>query len=58
LLAAALLELAESPGRRHAFGTAGLAAARTRTWEAAIAELVGTYRRVLGLEPLRARAAA
>ena len=58
LLAAALLELAEGPARRRAFGTAGLAAARARTWEAAIAELVGTYRRVLGLEPLKARAAA
>jgi glycosyltransferase involved in cell wall biosynthesis/predicted metal-dependent phosphoesterase TrpH len=58
LLAAALLELAESPARRQALGAAGLAAARARTWEAAIAELVATYRRVLGLEPLRARAAA
>jgi glycosyltransferase involved in cell wall biosynthesis len=58
LLAAALLELAESPARRHALGAAGLGAARARTWEAAISELVGTYRRALGLEPLKARVAA
>jgi len=57
-LAAALLELAEDPARRAAFGAAGLEAARARTWDAAFAQLAGVYRRVLGLEPAAARAAA
>jgi glycosyltransferase involved in cell wall biosynthesis/predicted metal-dependent phosphoesterase TrpH len=56
LLAAALLEVAESPARR-AYGAAGLAAARARTWDAAIAQLAGVYRRVLGLESAAALAA-
>jgi len=58
LLAAALVELAELPIRRAALGAAGLAAARARTWETAIAQLAGTYRRVLGLESRPALAAA
>ena len=49
-LAAALLELAESPARRAALGAAGLAAARGRTWGGAIGQLATVYRRVLGLE--------
>jgi glycosyltransferase involved in cell wall biosynthesis len=57
LLAAALLELAESPARRAAFGAAGLAAARARTWDAAIARIAAVYERVLGHEPARALAA-
>jgi glycosyltransferase involved in cell wall biosynthesis/predicted metal-dependent phosphoesterase TrpH len=56
-LAAALLELADDPARRTALGAAGLAAARARTWDAAIAELAGVYARVLGHEPVRALAA-
>jgi phosphatidylinositol alpha 1,6-mannosyltransferase len=56
-LAASLLELAESPARRAAFGAAGLAAARARTWDSAIAQLGTTYRRVLGLEAPAALAA-
>jgi phosphatidylinositol alpha 1,6-mannosyltransferase len=57
-LAAALLELVESPSRRAAYGSAGLAAARTRTWDAAIAQLCGVYCRVLDLEPAAALVAA
>jgi len=57
-LAAALLELAESPARRAALGAAGLAAARARTWESAIGQLAVVYRRVLGLEAATERAAA
>jgi glycosyltransferase involved in cell wall biosynthesis/predicted metal-dependent phosphoesterase TrpH len=56
-LAALLLELAESPARRAAFGAAGLASARARTWDAAFAQLTTVYRRVLGLEPPAALAA-
>ncbi|HLX21216.1 MAG TPA: glycosyltransferase [Gaiellaceae bacterium] len=58
LLAAALLELAESPARRAAYGAAGLAAARARTWDAAIASLGDTYRQVLGLNRTRTLVAA
>ncbi|HEY2072122.1 MAG TPA: glycosyltransferase family 1 protein, partial [Gaiellaceae bacterium] len=58
LLAAALLELVESPTRRAAYGAAGLAAARARTWDTAIAQLDDVYRRVLGLEPTAALVAA
>jgi glycosyltransferase involved in cell wall biosynthesis/predicted metal-dependent phosphoesterase TrpH len=57
MLAAALLELAESPTRRAAFGEAGLAAARARTWDAAIAQITAVYAGVLGSEPARALAA-
>jgi glycosyltransferase involved in cell wall biosynthesis/predicted metal-dependent phosphoesterase TrpH len=56
-LAAALLELAESPARRAQMGAAGLAAARARTWDAAIAQVADVYRRVLGLESAAALAA-
>jgi glycosyltransferase involved in cell wall biosynthesis/predicted metal-dependent phosphoesterase TrpH len=56
-LAASLLELAESPSNRAAFGAAGLTAARARTWDSAIAQLGVTYRSVLGLEPAAALAA-
>jgi glycosyltransferase involved in cell wall biosynthesis len=58
VLAAALLELAEDPARRAAVAAKGLAAARARTWDAAIAHLAGVYRRVLGLEPAASLAAA
>jgi len=56
-LAAALLELADNPARRAAYGAAGLAAARSRTWDRAIAQLGETYRHVLGLQPVAALAA-
>jgi len=58
LLAAALLELAESPARRASYGAAGLAAARARTWDAAFASLADTYRQVLGLDRTRTLVAA
>jgi glycosyltransferase involved in cell wall biosynthesis/predicted metal-dependent phosphoesterase TrpH len=57
-LAAALIDLAESPARRAAFGAAGIEAARARTWDGAIDQLVGVYRSLLGLEPETALAAA
>jgi glycosyltransferase involved in cell wall biosynthesis/predicted metal-dependent phosphoesterase TrpH len=57
-LAAALLELVESPARRTAYGAAGLAAARARTWDAAMAQLGEVYRNVLGLESPAALVAA
>src|SRR5581483_1066241 len=57
LLAAALLELAENPARRAALAEAGLALARTRTWDAAIGQLGSVYARVLGHEPAHAVAA-
>jgi glycosyltransferase involved in cell wall biosynthesis/predicted metal-dependent phosphoesterase TrpH len=56
-LAAALLELAESASLRAALGGAGLAAARGRTWDAAIAHLGAVYGRVLGLDQAAALAA-
>jgi len=56
--AAALLELTEDPLRRAAFGAAGLAAARERTWDGAFAQLSEVYDEVLGLQPARALAAA
>ena len=56
-LAAALLELADSQSRRTQMGAAGLAAARARTWDAAIAQVADVYRRVLGLESATALAA-
>jgi glycosyltransferase involved in cell wall biosynthesis/predicted metal-dependent phosphoesterase TrpH len=57
LLAVALLELANDPARRAQMGAAGLAAARARTWDAAIAQIAEVYRRVLGLESAAALAA-
>jgi glycosyltransferase involved in cell wall biosynthesis len=56
-LAAALLELADSKTRRAQMGGAGLAAARARTWDAAIAQVSDVYRRVLGLDAAAALAA-
>jgi glycosyltransferase involved in cell wall biosynthesis/predicted metal-dependent phosphoesterase TrpH len=56
-LAGALGELAGDPARRAALGSAGLAAARGRTWDAAIAQLGVVYSRLLGHEPARALAA-
>jgi glycosyltransferase involved in cell wall biosynthesis/predicted metal-dependent phosphoesterase TrpH len=58
LLAAALLELVENPARRQAFGGAGLAAARARTWDAAIGRLATVYRGLADHEPATALAAA
>ena len=57
-LASALLDLADDPARRAAFGSAGAAAARGRTWEAAITEISAVYGEVLGLRPAAALAAA
>ena len=57
-LAAALVELATAPGRRAALGAAGLAAARTRTWERAFSDLAAVYADVLGHVPSAALAAA
>jgi phosphatidylinositol alpha 1,6-mannosyltransferase len=57
-LAAALIDLAESPARRAALGAAGIEAARARTWDGAIDQLVGVYGSLLGLEPETALAAA
>ena len=56
-LAAALLELSDSQSRRMQMGAAGLAGARARTWDAAIAQVADVYRRVLGLESAAALAA-
>jgi glycosyltransferase involved in cell wall biosynthesis len=46
-LADAVLELAGSPLLCERLSTAGLAAARTRTWERALERLAEGYRRVL-----------
>jgi glycosyltransferase involved in cell wall biosynthesis/predicted metal-dependent phosphoesterase TrpH len=46
-LAAALLELADSPGLRARLSRGGLAAVRERTWERALQRLADGYRRVL-----------
>ena len=51
-VAAAVVELAASPGLRHRFGADGRAAARERTWERSMAELAAGYEAAL------ARAAA
>jgi glycosyltransferase involved in cell wall biosynthesis/predicted metal-dependent phosphoesterase TrpH len=44
-LATALAELAADPRRRAAIGAAGAASARTRTWDAAFAQLAAAYER-------------
>jgi glycosyltransferase involved in cell wall biosynthesis len=46
-LADAVLELAGSPGLRERLARGGLASARARTWEQALARLAAAYRRVL-----------
>lgn len=46
-LAAAVLELADSPGLRARLSRGGLAAVRERTWERALQRLADGYRRVL-----------
>jgi glycosyltransferase involved in cell wall biosynthesis len=50
MLAAAVLQLADSPAWRGKLGRQGLEAARARTWEAAMAQLADGYDRVT--EPL------
>ncbi|HEX3510933.1 MAG TPA: glycosyltransferase [Solirubrobacteraceae bacterium] len=49
VLAAAMLELASSPLLRRKLTRAGLAAARSRTWEAAMRRLAEGYDRALGV---------
>jgi glycosyltransferase involved in cell wall biosynthesis/predicted metal-dependent phosphoesterase TrpH len=51
MLAAALLQLADAPAYRAKLGRQGLAAARARTWEAAMAQLADGYAAVLEPEP-------
>ena len=46
MLAAAIRQLADSPAWRAKLGRQGLAAARARTWEAAMRELADGYERV------------
>jgi glycosyltransferase involved in cell wall biosynthesis len=46
MLAAAIQQLADSPAWRAKLGRQGLAAARARTWEAAMSELADGYDRV------------
>ncbi|HEY3191958.1 MAG TPA: glycosyltransferase [Solirubrobacterales bacterium] len=46
MLAAALLQLADSPAWRAKLGRQGLASARTRTWEAAMRQLAEGYDRI------------
>ena len=46
-LAAALLQLASSPSLRRQLGAAALGAARSRSWEEALAQLGAGYRRAL-----------
>ena len=46
MLAAAIRQLADSPAWRAKLGRQGLAAARARTWEAAMSELADGYDRV------------
>jgi glycosyltransferase involved in cell wall biosynthesis len=46
MVAAALLQLADSPVWRAKLGRQGLEAARTRTWESALAQLADGYDRV------------
>ena len=43
MLAAAVLQLADAPAWRAKLGRQGLAAARARTWEAAMGELADGY---------------
>jgi glycosyltransferase involved in cell wall biosynthesis/predicted metal-dependent phosphoesterase TrpH len=47
MLAAAIRQLADSPAWRAKLGRQGLAAARARTWEAAMAQLADGYDRVI-----------
>ena len=54
MLAAALLQLADAPAWRAKLGRQGLAAARARTWEAAMAQLADGYaRRAASRSPRR-----
>jgi glycosyltransferase involved in cell wall biosynthesis len=57
-LAAAVLELADDPERRAAFGAAGRVSALERTWDGAIAQLAGVYRGIGTAAPQRLHAAA
>ena len=45
MIAAALLQLADAPAWRAKLGRQGLAAARARTWDAAMAQLAEGYDR-------------
>jgi glycosyltransferase involved in cell wall biosynthesis/predicted metal-dependent phosphoesterase TrpH len=47
-LAGAVLQLASSPALRRRMGSAGVAAARARSWELALEQLAAGYRRGLG----------
>ena len=51
MLAAALLQLADAPAYRAKLGRQGLAAAKARTWEAAMSQLADGYAAVLEPEP-------
>jgi glycosyltransferase involved in cell wall biosynthesis/predicted metal-dependent phosphoesterase TrpH len=55
-LAGAMLQLASSPSLRERLGKAAVGAARSRTWERALEQLAGGYRRTLA-EPAVARQA-
>jgi phosphatidylinositol alpha 1,6-mannosyltransferase len=57
-LAASILELADDPERRAAFGAAGRVAALGRTWDGALAQLAGVYRGLDRVAPQRMHAAA
>jgi glycosyltransferase involved in cell wall biosynthesis len=46
-LAGAVLQLASSPALRQRLGEAAVGAARSRTWERALEQLAGGYRRTL-----------
>jgi glycosyltransferase involved in cell wall biosynthesis len=46
MLAAAVLQLADSPAWRAKLGRQGLSAAQARTWEAAMTQLADGYDRV------------
>ena len=50
-LAGSIVELARSPLLRERLAAAGLAAARARTWEAALGRLAEAYRRALSCAP-------
>jgi glycosyltransferase involved in cell wall biosynthesis/predicted metal-dependent phosphoesterase TrpH len=54
MLAAALLQLADAPAWRAKLGRQGLAAARARTWEAAMGELAAGYEALMAPAPLPA----
>jgi glycosyltransferase involved in cell wall biosynthesis len=57
-LASALLLLADDPRLRRRLGANGRDAALARTWPAAVAQLGGVYRKLLGLEQQAALVAA